>query len=456
MLVQKFGGTSLGRKGGLKRVTSIVKSYAEKERVAVVLSAFSSIKKEEGVTSMLLQASQLAVKGKKNFKKILKEIEELHLNLVTTNIKDDKIQNELKKEIRQELLKLQDFLSAIRIIGELTNLSIDNVLCVGERLAAKVFTAVLNSNNIPAVYVDLSGFIKKSFKEADLKLFKFIETRFKAFFKKADNKTIYVFSGFIGRLPGGILAALGRGYTDFTSALLATACKSRELQIWKEVDGIFTANPKTVKNATLLPVIHPEEVAELTYYGSEVIHPATVNYVTKAKIAMRIKNTFNTENEGTLIDINYAPKIEGAIAVTCKQDILVINIHSNKMLMAYGFMDQLFSIFKKYCLVIDLIATSEVNVSLTIENKYLPKQLLVELSEIGKVTVKKQMAIISLVGKGLKNQLGAAGKMFSTLAKENINIEIISQGSSEINISCVILAQDAENALIALHNKMIK
>ena len=171
---------------------------------------------------------------------------------------------------------------------------------------------------------------------------------------------------------------------------------------------------------------------------------------------MRIKNTFNVENEGTLVTLSHIQKKEGAIAVTCKRNIIVLNIYSNKMLIAYGFMGRLFNILRKYHIVIDLIATSEVNVSLTIENKELPASLLKDLGGIGKMTLQKNMSIISVVGKGLKKQTGAAGKMFSTLGKAGINIEIISQGSSEINISCVIRSQDADKALIALHKSMIE
>lgn len=458
MLIQKFGGTSLGRKGGLKRVTEIVKQYLEKYQVAVVVSAFSSIKKEEGVTSLLLQATKKAVKGNQGFIKIVETIKQYKLDLIKINIKNIEIKAQLQLEVEKELHKLKNFLRAISIIRELTSLSTDNIISIGEKLAAKVFAAVLKENKIEAKAIDLSQLVKKDFKEADPKMFKFVENKLKLLLSKnKDSKQVLVFTGFIGSLPNGILSALGRGYTDFTACLLAVTVKAKELQIWKEVDGIFSANPKIVTDAKLLTKIHPEETAELTYYGSEVVHPSTVDYAKKSKLPIRIKNTFNTEGEGTLIDINfdYSNK-SGAIAVTCKKDIQILNIHSNKMLMAYGFMGKLFELFQKYQQAIDLIATSEVNVSLTLNNKPLPQQLLIELGTIGEVTIQKKMAIVSVVGKGLKNQVGIAGLIFSTLAESNINIEIISQGSSEINISCVVRSLVADTALIALHKKLIK
>ena len=165
----------------------------------------------------------------------------------------------------------------------------------------------------------------------------------------------------------------------------------------------------------------------------------------------KIFQSFLKQNPNPTTELNYSN-----IAITCKRNIIVLNIYSNKMLMAYGFMGRLFNILRKYHIVIDLIATSEVNVSLTIENKELPASLLKDLAEIGKVTLQKNMSIISVVGKGLKKQMGASGKIFSTLGKAGINIEIISQGSSEINISCVIRSQDADRALVVLHKAMIE
>ena len=450
MIVQKFGGTSLGRQGGFKRIVEIVKQVSIESNLIVVVSALSNAKKTEGITSKLMQASQLAVKGKSGFLKIIQEIEKLHIKLVESNIKNEANKKAITEEIKEILKKTKNFLEATKIIGELTTRSIDNIISVGERLSAKIFTAILRENSIPATTFDLSELIKKDWVEISPKLFQNIQKNLNLLLKTAKKKEVLVFTGFIGKLPKGIMSALGRGYTDFTACLLALAAKAQELQIWKEVDGFFSADPNVVKNAKLLATIHPEETSELSYYGSEVIHPSAASYATKAKIPLRIKNTFNTKNEGTLITADHIQKSKGAIAITCKRNIIVLNIYSNKMLMAYGFMGRLFNILRKYHIVIDLIATSEVNVSLTIENKELPASLLKDLAEIGKVTLQKNMSIISVVGKGLKKQMGASGKIFSTLGKAGINIEIISQGSSEINISCVIRSQDADKALVVL------
>ncbi len=458
MIVQKFGGTSLGRKGGLKRVTDIVKknSLQSDSNLIIVVSAFSSIKKSEGITAKLLQASQLAVKGKAGVSKIVQEIEDMHVDLINANIKNKIINKKIKEETKEILKKNKNFLKATEIIGELTSRSIDNIISVGERLSAKIFAAVLQDNSIESQSIDLTEIIKTEWREVTPKLFQTIQKNLTLLLKNSKKKKVFVFTGFIGKLPNGILSTLGRGYTDFTACLLAVAAKAKEIQIWKEVDGVFSADPNIVENAKLLSTIHPEETSELSYYGSEVIHPSAVDFAIKGKIPLRIKNTFNVENEGTLVTLSHIQKKEGAIAVTCKRNIIVLNIYSNKMLIAYGFMGRLFNILRKYHIVIDLIATSEVNVSLTIENKELPASLLKDLGGIGKMTLQKNMSIISVVGKGLKKQMGAAGKMFSTLGKAGINIEIISQGSSEINISCVIRSQDADKALIALHKSMIE
>ncbi|KIK28254.1 hypothetical protein PISMIDRAFT_7738, partial [Pisolithus microcarpus 441] len=322
-----------------------------------------------------------------------------------------------------------------------------------------------------------------------------------------------VVTGFFGPVPGSLLRQIGRGYTDLLSSLLAAGLDACELQIWKEVDGIFTADPRKVPTARLIPVISPDEAAELTYYGSEVVHPFTMEQVIRRKIPIRIKNVENPSGRGTVIQpepedaedptakpINLtsfaslsslssasSPCISSPSqtypyygsrrlpsAVTIKDHIIILNVNSNRTRVSHGFLAKTFGVLDSHGVVVDLVSTSEVHVSMAIEDisegacgsvdttehgaagsgKRFDK-VIAELGKCGTVTVHPHMCILSLVGKHMHNMIGIAGRMFTTLAQAGVNIEMISQGASEINISCVIQARDAVKALNLIHQSCL-
>lgn len=450
IIVQKFGGTSVGRSERMLDVAKIVKSTLDQDKqVVVVLSAMSSGVKAEGTTSNLLKAADEAIK-KGSYYKILDILEDYHLGVVNETVGDEAIREDIAVQVRAELHKLKSFLDAIQVIGEISPRSMDAIIGTGEKLSAIIFASILNSKGIDAEAVILDDIIDQPFREVSQEFCRFIQEKLKARLLKSNK--VPVVTGYFGFVPGGILKNIGRGYTDFTAALCAAATNAQELQIWKEVDGIFSADPRKVESAKVLASISPEEAMELTYYGSEVIHPFTMEQVTNANVPLRIKNTFAPELPGTIIDPKGVKvKTKGATAVTAKKDVTVINIHSNRMMMAYGFMSKVFEVFEKYEMVIDLVSTSEVNVSLTLDDNTNLERALGDLKKLGKVEVRENMAILSLVGQGMQHAIGMSGKMFNALAQENINIEVISQGASEINISCVIDGQHAEKAIKAVH-----
>jgi aspartate kinase len=242
-------------------------------------------------------------------------------------------------------------------------------------------------------------------------------------------------AGFFGVVPGSLLQQIGRGYTDLCAALCAVGLRASELQIWKEVDGIFTADPRKVPTARLLPRITPEEAAELTYYGSEVIHPFTMEQVIRAAIPIRMKNVENPKGHGTVIypddaapahaDIEPVPSPSLAsnaqlgklpTAVTIKDRILVLNVRSNRKTISHGFFARIFTVLDRHGIVVDLIATSEVHVSMAMHGvfrKGLLDRVLADLKALGEVSYKQDMAILSLVGKQMHNMVGVAGRMFT-------------------------------------------
>ena len=457
MVVQKYGGTSIGRAERMLNVAKIVKMTIDGgEQPTVVLSAMSSAIKKEGTTSRLIEAASEALKGGAYYK-IIDLLAEHHINTAREAITDERICAAVEEDINRELKKLKSFLDAIGVIGEISARSDDVIVSIGEKLSARIFTGILNSQGIDAEYVNLESVVDKEFKEVDRDFCLYLQKKLAGIITDLGPK-VGVVTGYFGFAPGGIIKSVGRGYTDFTAALIAAGLKAKELQVWKEVDGIFSTDPRKVEAAVVLDTITPEEAMELTYFGSEVIHPFTMEQVRRALVPVRIKNTFDANVPGTLIDPNVTadPEKRGATAVTVKKGISVINVNSNRMLMAYGFMSRIFDIFNRHEIVIDLISTSEVSVSLTIDDDHNLEGAITELEKLGDVFVKKNMAILSLVGTGMRQTSGMAGDMFGRLGEANINIEAISQGASEINISTVINGSDADTALKAVHKMLEK
>lgn len=485
-VIQKFGGTSVG-KFPENIVDNIVKEFSKQTSVAVVCSARSSNTKNEGTTSRLLRAADLAVENG-DFLELLKVIEQDHVENAQSKIQNAELRHGLIEQSRSELERAHELLHASKIIGEISPRTLDSVMSIGEKLSCLFMAALMNDRGLKAEYVDLSGIIPVDYdfsRGFDERFYQFLASRLGEKVQAVGQGTVPVITGYFGVVQGGLLNGVGRGYTDLCAALVAVGVQAEELQIWKEVDGIFTADPRKVPNARLLDSVTPDEAAELTYYGSEVIHPFTMEQVIKAKIPIRIKNVENPKGSGTVIypdnigrrgeDTPPHPpaayetlsssyiqthKKRSATAITAKQDMVVVNVHSNKKTLSHGFLANLFTTLDKYKLVVDLISTSEVHVSMAMqvqsEQEKSLKYALKELRNMGTVDVTREMTIVSLVGKQMVNLIGIAGNMFKILADEKINIEMISQGANEINISAVINAKDTIRALKSIHSGLLE
>ncbi|AOA64443.1 Aspartokinase [Komagataella phaffii CBS 7435] len=483
-VIQKFGGTSVGKFPD-KIADDVVKVWNESNRVAVVCSARSSHTKTEGTTSRLLASADVVLDADDDnqYLHFLEKITIDHVENAMEMIQSKKIQAKLIEDTHHEIEEARKLLYASQIIGEVSPKTLDCIMSCGEKLSCLFMAALLNDRGIPAEYVDLSNVVTKDFGTVlDATFYRSLASRLHEIISAIDSSKVPVVTGYFGTIPGGLLNGVGRGYTDLCAALVAVGVDADELQIWKEVDGIFTADPRKVTDARLLQSVTPEEASELTYYGSEVIHPFTMEQVIKARIPIRIKNVENPAGEGTIIypqnvgrkgeatpphpptAVERLPssiynKIKTATAVTAKSDIVVVNIHSNKKTLSHGFLAHIFSTLDKYRLVVDLISTSEVYVSMALyvtkTDRKLLRSTVEELKRFGEVEVTHDMAIVSLVGIHMKQLIGIAGAMFKTLADERINIEMISQGANEINISCVINKNDTVKALNAIHSKII-
>ncbi|MDH5560659.1 MAG: aspartate kinase [Deltaproteobacteria bacterium] len=454
-IIQKFGGTSIGNAERMLNVVGIVAQTIKKgTHPIIVLSATSGSNKNEGTTNKLLEASKAAIEGG-TYYKIIDMIEEKHHEIIKQAVTDKAIASQVRDEITLELNRLKSFLDAIQVIGEISPRSSDVILGTGEKLSARIFSAILNSHGIDSEFINLDNLVDQDFDEINQIFCKYLQKRLKSIILNCGNR-VPVVTGFFGFVPNGILKSIGRGYTDFTAALIAAGLKAKELQIWKEVDGVFSADPHKVKTARVLKSISPDEALELSYYGSEVIHPFTMEQVSAVQVPLRIKNTFNPDLPGTIIEHSSDNNQfkSRATAVTVKRDITVLNLHSNRMLMAYGFMTKVFDVLNRYEIVIDMITTSEVNISMTIDDTHNLTKAIKELEKLGDVSIKKNMAILSLVGQRMKHSVGVAGEMFSRLAESGINIELISQGASEINISCVFEDRYSDQALQSVHKML--
>ncbi|KAK3949324.1 Aspartate/glutamate/uridylate kinase [Pseudoneurospora amorphoporcata] len=503
-IVQKFGGTSVGKFPD-RIAEDIIRPYVKDHRLVVVCSARSTGKKVTGTTSRLLEvyknlkaiAADSSDEQKqdallKDAKRVIGDICSDHTAAADQFIQNAELAAIVKEETVKECQLLNEYLEAAkRFHLEVNSRAKDRVISFGEKLSCRFMAYLLRDRGVDAEYVDLADALHfdASIERLDATFYRDAAEIIAKKILACENR-VPVVTGFFGNVPGGLLDGdVGRGYTDLCASLAAVGLKADELQIWKEVDGIFTADPSKVPTARLVPSITPSEAAELTFYGSEVIHHLTMDQVIKATppIPIRIKNVKNPRGEGTIVkpDPRLAPdqtlhrhttngtsgtstpngtpcpkstKPKRPTAVTIKDKISIINIHSNKRSIAHTFLARLFAILNKHRVSVDLISTSEVHVSVAVHmgNAEVTnfEAAVKDLSDCGDVSVLHGLAILSLVGAEMKNMIGISGKMFSTLGDHRINIEMISQGASEINISCVIDARDAERAMNVLHTNL--
>ena len=403
----------------------------------------------------LLKAVRDAAKpDSKEYRHIISKLHEEHVN-ATGCISSQKLRRILIDDISGEFQKLTHTLDHIPKSGKVDPEDEDKVVSAGEKLSSRLLAALLQDNGIEAQYIDLSSIIDFPVpKHLSQEFYRSLSSSIGAHLLSCSHKTP-VITGFFGRIPGGLVASLGRGYSDLCAALVAVGLQATELQVWKEVDGIFTADPRKVPTARLLPSITPDEAGELTFYGSEVIHNFTLQQCVP-KIPIRIKNVLRPHSQGTIIqpdpsklssDPYQALRPKKPTAVTVKQHITIVNVHSNRKVDSGAFLARICSTLEKWSLAVDLFEKNECHVSIAVhsqtpfissshggENKFQIQDAdlqaaVLELEEYGNVDVKQGMAILTLIGTGLKKSIGIAGRFFTALGDNFINVEMISQGT---------------------------
>ncbi len=434
MIVMKFGGTSVKDAESIRRVTEIVRERLPLDP-AVVVSAHS------GVTDLLIKAAQGALKGEVAPRTIILTHQKI--------IKDLGLPQDL---VAAELSGLNELLRGIALVGELSPRSLDLAMSFGERMSSKVLAAHFNNAGIPAAQYNSYeiGFETDSNFQGAIIQKESLKT-IGRFMKSVPEGKMPVVTGFLGHDKSGNITTIGRSGSDLTATYLGAAVGATEVQIWKDVFGIMTADPTVVPEAKSIASMSFEEAAELAYYGAQVLHPATITPAIEANIPVRVLNTFEPNHPGTVIVGTSSPSPEIVKSIVYKEDLNLVTIASTRMLMQPGFMYSIFRIFKKWGISVDMVATSEVTVSLTVDSTKHLEEAVAELGEIAEVTVEKDKTLVAVVGYGIREARGLAAKVFASVAETGVNVQMISQGARMINLSFLVDNTDIVPVVRALH-----
>ncbi|HRR26840.1 MAG TPA: aspartate kinase, monofunctional class [Acidobacteriota bacterium] len=465
ILVMKFGGTSVGGPEAVGRAVGIVEDQRRRvPRLVVVLSAMS------GVTNQLLDSAVLAASGDQAIAaRTARQLEDRHLATARNLLEDAETLSALGEEISSYCRHLRSFLEAVAVLGEATPRALDAIASFGERLSIRVFTAVLRERGIPAECVESTQLIVTDdhFQAARPDL---VATRARVqdrLVPLLEEGKVAVVSGFLGATPEGVTTTLGRGGSDYSAALLASALDAGEVIIWTDVSGVMTADPRVVPEARTIPELSYRELAELAYFGAKVLHPMTVRPVVERGIDLTIRNTFQPDHPGTrLLPRNREIRqVIKAVTSICGQRL--ITIEGRGMLGVPGVAARAFSSVAATGTNVILIsqASSEQSICFAVPSKQadtvvaaLQDTFARELAdrEIDRVWSSDEVVIITVVGSGMRHTPGVSGRIFSALGNADVNVIAIAQGSSEVAISMVVDVADADRAVRAVHALIVE
>ncbi|MGC8594499.1 MAG: lysine-sensitive aspartokinase 3 [Candidatus Kryptoniota bacterium] len=447
MIVMKFGGTSVEDAASIDRVTEIVKKE-EKRKPIVVVSACA------GVTNQLLKVADLSAGGQKDeAADIINEIKNRHERIVDELIHTELPRNYLKGKISVYAHELKNLLNAVSVLGEVTNRSRDAFASYGERMSSMILAQAFEEKQIKSTLIDAREFMitDHSFTKARPNYEKIAAAAKKLLLPRV-NDCIVVTQGFIGATEDGIVTTIGRGGSDFSAAIIGAVLNAEEIQIWTDVDGILTADPSIVPQARRIKRMSFNEASELAYFGARVLHPMTILPAIEKNIPVYVRNSRNPEYRGTLItrektNGNGTPK-----SIAYKERITLINLVSSRMFLAHDFLQAVFSVFNKYKTIAHAVASSEVSVSIAIDETEHLNEITEELSQFSEIEISSNKAIVCIVGENIKHNVGFIGQVFSALS--GIHINMISQGASEINLSFVVDEESLNSTVRLLHQQL--
>ena len=454
MLVLKFGGSSVAHESAIRQVAQIIQSYAQKERVTVVVSAMG------GITDLLVNALNSASNREATYQTLINEIEKTHLDAVKSLIPVS-IQSGVISRMKQSVNQLDALLEGAYLIGETTPRLSDQVLAYGELLSSEIMAAYLQSLGIDLTYWDARLLIRTNSQHGKAQVD--TATTYSALQQAAaSGHQVQIMGGFIGSDALGHTTTLGRGGSDYSASLAAAGLSARELLIYTDVSGMFTAHPQWVKSAKPIEEISYEEAMELSHFGAKVLYPPTIQPAMADGIPLRIKNTFAPEDPGTLISATGGKKQKTVRGISHIPNMALVSLEGPGMVGIPGISQKFFSVLSQAQINVVLITQASSEHSITIAIASVDAQKAVDVVNeafsyerkqgmINKLIPEMDMAILALVGDQMRSHQGLSGKMFQTLGRNNVNIRVIAQGSSERNISAVIAEKDVPKAINALH-----
>lgn len=454
MKVLKFGGTSVKNSTNINKAMAIVKDKLKDDKVLVVVSAFG------GITNKLIEVSEKAASGDNTYTTTVKEIETAHIDTIKELITSDK-QSQIIEHIRMMLKNFDDLLHGIYLIRELSVRTQDIILSFGERMSAYIISNALREQGVKADFLDARDVIKtdKTFGGAKVD---FKKTNKNIINKVGDASTTFVATGFISSTDDNETTTLGRGGSDYSAAIFAAALDASIVEIWTDVSGMYTSDPRKVRKAYPIKNISYAEAMELSHFGAKVLEPRTVLPAMSKKIPVIIKNTFEPEAEGTLICEKAAFNDRNIRGISSIDNVSLITISGSGMIGEAGISMRLFRAIGKEAINIILITqgSSEHSITFAVLPKDTNKAKAVleeefeyelNLGLIDEIRVEKNLAVVAAVGENMKSITGISGKLFNALGKNGINVHAVAQGASELNISVVINNKDESKALNAIH-----
>ena len=447
MIVMKFGGTSVEDAKAMRNVAGIVMTNAVR-RPLVVASACA------GVTNALLTLARSSPEAGREH--ALAQVEELRVRhrKIAHDLFSGEVLFTVQSQIDAMMDELRDLVKSIAILGELTERSLDTIAGFGERLSTLLLCHHMKQQGADCVLVSAGDVLVTSAEYTRaVPLREAIGERASRIIAPLlEAGQIVITQGFLGATEAGVPTTIGRGGSDYSAALFGAALNAEEIQIWTDVDGVMTSDPSVIPNAKVIEEMTFREAAELAYFGAKVLHPATIQPAVEKNIPVRVLNSKRPDVGGTVIvsEGSFGAR-RGVTSIAYKEDITLITITSTRMLMMHGFLAHVFAIFAAHRKSVDVIATSEVSLSLTVDSQENLEAIFGELRSVGAIEVVHDKSIFCVVGEGLKSSPSAVAKVFRTLDEHAIPVSMISLGASEINVTFVVEGKDIQRTSLALH-----
>jgi aspartate kinase len=441
VIVAKFGGTSVGDAAAIERLAGIVRDRIDRQPI-VVVSAMS------GTTNALLAMAEQSARGQLiGAMRAVEGVRERHLAEAEAML--GKEGAETCDELSVMCDELAQLVGALNVLGDLTPRSLDAVAAFGERLSSVLVTAVLRRHGVDAQHVDARDIVITSgeFTRAEPLPDEIAERARERVLPIVNDGRVPVLGGYIGATKAGITTTLGRGGSDYSAALVGAALRSDAIEIWTDVDGMLTADPRVVEGARLIERIRFDEASELASFGAKVLHPMTIAPAVRLGIPVYIYNSRNPSGTGTLITAD-APR-RPVSAIAGKGDVTMVKVRAPRMLLAHGFLRTVFEIFERNRTSVDVVATSEVSVSLTTDEDHRLEEIVVELRQLGDVAVERNRGIVALVGAGLSDSTGAMARALAAFG--DVRLHMLSLSATGINLTAIVDAEQVNPVMQRLH-----